>query len=159
MTPEDELLAVFDDWRRKVDDLAVWSGGEGRLHDLLPMALRPKAEEARFGVAAADFPWESLVDRLIQWNYDHPLGTAEYGETDVFEALLTAMESTRIEPIEAGIRTGAFRVTNTRETFRVMYRWDVSLEVADMYLERRARLNCSRPQGSLGEAQRLHAAG
>jgi hypothetical protein len=107
MTPEEELLAVFDDWRRRVDALAVWSGGKGRLHDLLRMAIRPRAEEARLGVAAADFPWESLVDRLIHWHYSHPLGRAQYSESDVFEALLAALESTRIEPMKAGIRAGA----------------------------------------------------
>lgn len=136
---EDELLAIFGDWRRRVDDLPVWSGGKNRLGDLLRMAMRPRAEEGRFGVAAADFPWESLVDRLIQWHYSHPLGRAQYSEDDLFEALQAALESTRIEPIEAGIRVGAFKVQRTRETFRVTYRWDVSLEVADMYLERQAR--------------------
>jgi hypothetical protein len=139
MTPGEDLLAVFDDWRQRVDALAVWSGGRGRLHDLLRMAIRPRAEEARRGVAASGLPWESLVDRLIHWHYSHPLGRAQYSESDVFEALLAALESTRIEPLEAGIRTGAFRVGRTRETFRVTYRWDVSLEVADIYLERQAR--------------------
>jgi hypothetical protein len=137
MTPEDELLAVFGDWRRRVDDLALWSGGEGRLHDLLRMAIRPRAEEARLGVVAPDFPWESLVDQV--WHYDHPLGTAEYCENDVSEALRAALESTRIEPMEAGIRAGAFRVGRASGGFRVRYRWDVSLEVADMYLERQTR--------------------
>jgi hypothetical protein len=142
MTPEDELLMVFSEWRRNVDDLAVWSGGEERLHDLLRIAILPRAEEARHGVEAVDFPWESLVDRLIQWHYSYPLGTAEYSQAHVYEALSAALESTRIEPIEAGIRAGAFRVKKTGKTgraFRVTYRWDVSLEVADMYLERQAR--------------------
>jgi hypothetical protein len=138
VTPEDELLGACDDWRRGVDDLAVWSGGESRLHDLLRMAIRHRAEEARHGVGTADFPWESLVDRLVQWHYGHSLGAADYSEADVFEALLAAAESTRIEPMEAGIRAGAFRVSRRRKGFHVMYRWDVSLEVADMYLERQA---------------------
>jgi hypothetical protein len=139
MKPEDELLAVFGDWRRKVDDLAVWSGGEDRLHDLLRMAIQPRAEGARRGVEIADFPWESLVDRVVQWHYEHPLGTAEYSATDVFKALQAALESTRIEPMEAAIRAGEFRVKKKRGSFRVTYRSDVSLEVADMYLERQTR--------------------
>jgi hypothetical protein len=136
MTPEDELLAFFDDWRRRVDGLAVWSGGEDRLHALLQMALLPRAEEARHGIAAADFPWEPLMDRMAQWHYSHPLGAAKYKETDLREALYAALEATRIEPIEAGIRAGAFQVKRRRKGFRVLYRWDVSPEVADMYLER-----------------------
>jgi|GEM_PF-5023935 hypothetical protein len=39
---------------------------------LLRMAIRPGAEQARHGVTTVDFPWESLVDRLIQWHYGHP---------------------------------------------------------------------------------------
>lgn len=138
MTPEDELLMVFSEWRRKVDDLAVWSGGEERLHDLLRIAVRPKAELARYGAEIADFPWESLVDRLIQWHYSHPLGTGEYSQAAVSEALFAALDSTRIEPMNAGIRAGAFKVKKTGGAFRVSYRWDVSPEVADMYLERQA---------------------
>jgi hypothetical protein len=156
MTPEDELLAFFDDWRRRVDGLAVWSGGEDRLHALLQMALLPRAEEARHGIAAADFPWESLVERMVQWHYAHPLGRAKYSETDVSEALLAAAESTRIEPIEAGIRTGAFQVKRRRKGFRVLYRWDVSPEVADMYLERQARPG---PAPGPTDAERQWAAG
>jgi hypothetical protein len=139
MTPEDELLAVFARWHQKVEKLAVWSGGEARLHDLLQMAVGIRAEQARHGVALMDFPWESLVDRVAQWHYDHPLGTAEYSLADVRDAVLAAVESTRVEPLEDGVRRGAFRVRKTGGGFRVRHRWDVSLEVADMYLERQAR--------------------
>jgi hypothetical protein len=136
MTPEDELLAVLTDWRRRVDSLAVWSGGEERLHDLLRAALEPRAVEAAFGVETVDFPWESLVDRMLKWHFQYPLGTAAYSEADLNEARLAAIESLRIEPMEAGIRAGAFKVKKTRAAFRVLFRWDVSLEVADAYLER-----------------------
>ena len=49
MTPENELLAVFADWRQRVDKLAVWSGGEDRLHALLSTVLEPRALEIAFG--------------------------------------------------------------------------------------------------------------
>jgi hypothetical protein len=156
MTPEDELLAFFDDWRRGVDALAVWSGGEERLHDLLQMVMLIRAEEARHGIGVADFPWESLVDRMVQWHYGHPLGKAKYSEHDVREALWAATQSTRIEPIEAGIRAGAFEVKRRRKGFRVLYRWDVSPEVADMYLERQARPG---PAPGPSDAERQWAAG
>lgn len=79
-------------------------GSPARLHDLLQMAVRLRAEQARHGVALVDFPWESLLDRVAQWHYDHPLGTAEYSLADVRDAVLAAMESTRVEPLEAGVR-------------------------------------------------------
>jgi hypothetical protein len=140
MRPEDELLGVISDWRRRVDGLAVWSGGEDRLHDLLRKAVWIRAEGARHGVEFVDFPWESLVDRLVQWHYGHPLGTADHSEADVSEAVHAALQSTRIEPLDFGIRTGAFRVRKTgKGAFRVTYRWDVALEVADAHLERQTR--------------------
>jgi hypothetical protein len=139
MTPNDELLAVFADRRRRADGLAVWAGGEDRLHALLQMALLPKAEAARRGVEMPEFPWESLADRMVQWHYAHPLGDGQYNDDDLFEALMAATEAVRIAPLEAGVRGGAFQVRKTRDAFRVTYRWDVSLEVADLYLERQAR--------------------
>lgn len=136
MTPEDELLAVFASWRRRVDELAVWSAGGQRLHHLLQMAIARRAAETKFGVVAIGFPWESLMDRVLEWHYRYPLGTGECTEAAVDDAVYAAMQSLRIEPMEASIRTGAFRVKKTREAFRIVYRWDVSFEVADMYLER-----------------------
>ena len=139
MTPEDEVLAVFARWHHEVEQLAVWSGGEARLHDLLRTAVGIRAEQARHGVAVMDFPWESLVDRVAQWHYDHPLGTAEYSPADVHDAVSAAVKLTRVEPLEDGVRRGAFMVRRTGGGFRLRYPWDVSLEVADMYLERQAR--------------------
>ena len=92
MTPEDEVLAVFARWHHEVEQLAVWSGGEARLHDLLRTAVGIRAEQARHGVAVMDFPWESLVDRVAQWHYDHPLGTAEYSPADVHDAVSAAVK-------------------------------------------------------------------
>lgn len=156
MTPEGELLAVFARWHQRVGKLAVWSGGEARLHDLLQMAVRLRAEQARHGVAFVDFPWESLLDRVAQWHYDYPLGAAEYSLADIRDVVLAAVESTRVEPLEDGVRRGAFRVGRISGGFRVRYRWDVSLEVADMYLERQARPG---PLPGPTEAERQWAAG
>ena len=106
MTPEGELLAVFARWHQRVGKLAVWSGGEARLHDLLQMAVRLRAEQARHGVAFVDFPWESLLDRVAQWHYDYPLGAAEYSLADIRDVVLAAVESTRVEPLEDGVPQG-----------------------------------------------------
>lgn len=124
MTPEDEVLAVFARWHHEVEQLAVWSGGEARLHDLLRTAVGIRAEQARHGVAVMDFPWESLVDRVAQWHYDHPLGTAEYSPADVHDAVSAAVKSTRVEPLEDGVRRGAFMVRRTGGGFRLRYPWD-----------------------------------
>jgi hypothetical protein len=157
MTPRDELLAVFDRWHRKVDGLRVWSGGESRLHDLLLMAVWPRTEGARRGVEVVDFPWETLVDRVSQWHFDHAFGTGEYSLIDVRDAVQAASESTRVEPLERAIQADAFQVRKTGGAFRVTYRWDVSLEVADMYLERQVGPAVGRGQAP-GHLQRLSVA-
>lgn len=141
MTPESELLEIFAGYRRRVDELAVWSADATRVHALLQMATRPRAESLRRGLDLGDFPWETLIDLMLEWHYSHPEGTNDCLEKDVFDALLLATVFTRIVPLESGIRTGVFRVRRTGNDFRVLHRWDIAPEVADLYLERNSRVH------------------
>ncbi|UOZ07722.1 hypothetical protein [Amycolatopsis sp. WQ 127309] len=138
MTPEAELLEIIADYQRQVDDLAIWSMDATRVHALLQMAVRPRAESFRHGVNFTEFPWETLVDILPGWHYDQPLGEKSIAEGEVFDALRLALKFTRIIPLEIGIRTGAYRVRKTGNEFRVIHQWNVAPEVADLYLEQRS---------------------
>jgi len=138
MTPEAELLEIIASYRRNVDNLAIWSTNATRIHALLEMAIRPRAESFRRGIEISDFPWETLVDLVLEWHFDHPPGDREVVDEDVYDALGLALKFTRITPLEAAIRTGAYRIRKTGNDFRVRYQWNMAPEVADLYLERRS---------------------
>ncbi|MEU0797829.1 hypothetical protein ABZ342_47850 [Amycolatopsis sp. NPDC005961] len=138
MTPEAELLEIIASYQRHVDDLAIWSTNSTRVHALLEVALRPRAESFRRGLEVIDFPWETLIDLVLEWHYAHPSGDREVVDQDVFNALDLALKFTRITPLEVAIRTGAYRIRKTGNDFRVHYQWNMAPEVADLYLERRS---------------------
>ncbi|WP_156161567.1 hypothetical protein [Nocardia vulneris] len=139
MTPEAELLDVIVRFRQQVDRLSVWKAGHDRLHALLRMALLPRAESARRGLEVMDFPWESLVELMVRWHFDHPLGDEICHEADVYKALELATQFMRLDPLETAIRAGTYRIRKNSGAFKLSYQWDMAPEVADMYLERKLR--------------------
>ncbi|MFI7666846.1 hypothetical protein [Nocardia sp. NPDC049526] len=139
MTPEAELLDIIEDYRKKIDRLTIWRTGPDRLQSLLRIAVRPRAEMARHNRDSTDFPWESLVEIMIEWHYKYPIGSAQCNEDDAFEALMLAMSFMRLDPLRAAVRVGGYRVRRNSGAFRVTHKWDMGAEVADMMLERQAR--------------------
>jgi hypothetical protein len=80
-----------------------------------------------------------LLDFLISWHFKHPIGSGLCQEEEVSNAVRAAVEATRLESLAAALRAQAYKVRKTGGTkFRVSYKWDMGLEVADMYLERQA---------------------
>ncbi|MEU9637621.1 hypothetical protein AB0D80_25095 [Streptomyces tendae] len=139
MTPEQELRGLISDWRKQVDRLPIWSTGEERLHALMTQALSVKASFARNRVDFPEFSWEMLLDLLISWHFKYPIGCEPCYENDVSNAVKAAVEATRLESLDTALRAQAYRVRKTGSTkFRVSYKWDMGLEVADLYLERQA---------------------
>ncbi|MFI8216263.1 hypothetical protein [Streptomyces sp. NPDC085932] len=139
VTPEQELRGLISDWRKQVDQLPIWSTGEERLHALMSQALSVKASFARNRVDFPEFSWEMLLDFLISWHFKHPIGSEPCYEDDVSNAVKAAVEATRLESLDAALRAQAYRVRKTGGTkFRVSYKWNMGLEVADLYLERQA---------------------
>ncbi|MEU7597655.1 hypothetical protein AB0B79_32175 [Streptomyces sp. NPDC039022] len=137
MTPEQELKDLISGWREQVDRLPIWSAGEERLHALMSEALAIKAGTARIGATFPELSWDALLDFLISWHFKHPIGSSPCREEDVSNAVSAAMTAMRIEPLAAALRAQAYRVRKTGGTkFRVSYKWDMGLEVADMFLER-----------------------
>ncbi|MER7679964.1 hypothetical protein [Streptomyces sp. NPDC096934] len=135
MTPEQELKVLISDWRQQVDRLPIWSAGEERLHALMSAVLGIKAGAAR----NAELPWDILLDFLISWHFKHPIGNDPCRDEDVLSAVTSAIAAVRLEPLAAALRAQAYRVRKTGGTkFRVSYKWDMGLEVADAYLERQA---------------------
>jgi hypothetical protein len=139
VTPEQELKDLISGWREQVDRLSIWSAGEDRLHALMSAALEIRASAARNGVGFPQFSWEAFLDFLLSWHFKHPIGQGPCREDDVSAAVHAAMTAMRLEPLSAALRAGAYRVRKTGGVkFRVSYKWDMGLEVADMYLERQA---------------------
>jgi hypothetical protein len=139
MTPEQELMGLIADWREQVDRLSIWSAGEDRLHALMSATLGIKAGAAQEGAASSQVPWEVLLDFLISWHFKHPIGNEPCREEDVASAITAAISAVRLESLASALRAQAYRVRKTGGTkFRVSYKWDMGLEVADMYLERQA---------------------
>jgi hypothetical protein len=139
LTPEEELRNLISDWREQVDRLPIWSAGEERLHALVSRAISIKASTARNGIVYPEFSWDALIDFLISWHFKHKFGTGPCHEEDVSDAVSAAMTAMRLEPLAAALRVQAYRVRKTGDAkFRVSFRWDMGLEVADMHLERRA---------------------
>ncbi|MFD4697759.1 hypothetical protein [Streptomyces niveus] len=139
MTPEEELKGLISDWRKQVERLPIWSAGEERLHALIHRALSIKASTARVGATFPDLSWDALIDFLISWHFKSPIGSGPCYEEDVENAVSSAMMAMRLEPLTAALRARAYKVRKTGGTkFRVSFRWDMGLEVADMHLERQA---------------------
>lgn len=139
MTPEEELKGLISDWREQVDRLPIWSVGEERLHALIHRALTIRASAAQAGVTFPDLPWDALIEFLISWHFKYPIGSDPCYEEDVENAVRSAMVAMRLEPLAAALRVRAYKVSKTGgTTFRVAFRWDMGLEVADMHLERQA---------------------
>jgi hypothetical protein len=102
-------------------------------------ALSIRATTARIGITYPEFSWDALIDFLISWHFKHPIGTSHCCEEDVSDAVGAAMTAMRLEPLAAALRAQAYRVRKTGSSeFRVSFKWDMGLEVADMYLERQA---------------------
>ncbi|MBF4997422.1 hypothetical protein IRT45_09650, partial [Nocardia sp. BSTN01] len=139
MTPEAELLDIIAGFRRQVGELSVWSAGPERLHALLITAITPRAEAARRGTEISGFPWESFVELLVKWHFDNPIGSSACREGDVMEAMQLAIKFMRIDPIGTALRVGGYKVRRNGGAFRISYRWDMSAEAADLYLERSVR--------------------
>ncbi|MFG3545479.1 hypothetical protein [Streptomyces clavifer] len=88
-------------------------------------------------MAYPEFSWDALIDFLISWHFKHEFGTGPCYEEDVSDAVSAAMTAMRLEPLAAALRVQAYRVRKTGDAkFRVSFRWDMGLEVADMHLER-----------------------
>ncbi|MGI5527098.1 hypothetical protein ACQEVX_06600 [Streptomyces syringium] len=139
MTPEQELRDLIWDWRKQVDQLPIWSSGEERLHALTHKALSIKASFSRNRATFPEFSWEMLLDFLMSWHFKYPIGSGPCIDEDVSNAVQAALEATRLEPLDAALRAQAYRVRKTGGVnFRVSYKWDMGLEVADLYLERQA---------------------
>jgi len=139
VTPEQELRDLISDWRKQVDQLPIWSAGEERLHALMSTALSVRASFARNRVEFPEFSWDMLLDFLITWHFKHPIGSDSCREEDASDAVRAAVEATRLESLDAALRAQAYRVRKTGGTkFRVSYKWNMGLEVADLYLERQA---------------------
>lgn len=130
---------LISDWREQVNRLPIWSAGEERLHALMSAALGIRAAAARNGVAFPQLPWDALLDFLITWHFKHAVGSDPCREEDVSNAVSAAITAMRLESLSAALRAQAYRVRKTGGAkFRVSYKWDMGLEVADMYLERQA---------------------
>ncbi|MFF7194114.1 hypothetical protein ACFZAM_10445 [Streptomyces sp. NPDC008079] len=138
MTPEQELIELVSDWRNHVDQLPIWSAGEERLHALMSAVLGGKIAVAERGVDFPEFSWEVLLDYLLSWHFRHPFGDEPCTEEGVHDAVFAAMQAMRFESLSAALQIGAYRVRKTGNNFRVTYKWDMGLEVADLYLERQA---------------------
>lgn len=83
-------------------------------------------------------PWESVLAQIITWHHEFPTGGDTCTEADALDVVLAAITSQRLDLLEVGVGTGAYRVRRTGENFRLLHCWDPSVEVADMFLERRA---------------------
>lgn len=138
MKPELDLLDTIASARDQVRTLPGWVSGPDRIYDLLRTATKVRAMEISSGVTS-ELPWESVLAQLVVWHHEYPVGTGTCREEDAAEIVLAAAAAHRLDLLETGVRSGAFRVRKTGGDFRVRHSWDVSAEVADMLLEHDAR--------------------
>ncbi|GGR06553.1 hypothetical protein [Streptomyces aurantiogriseus] len=138
MKPAEELLEEISRKRSALRRHRAWSAGEGRIYALLRKAAEFRAREIDAGIQT-DVPWETLFELVIEWHHQFPLGDGDCDEEAAFEVLTFALEFSRWEQIEHGVRMGGYSVKRRGRDLRVRHAWDAALEAADMYLESRAR--------------------
>lgn len=136
--PERDLLDTIVSARDQVRSLRGWNSGPERIYELLRTATKLRAMEISAGMTT-DLSWESVLAQIVVWHHDHPVGTGTCSERDAAEIVLAAAAAQRLDLVETGVRSGTYQVRMTRENFRIRHRWNASVEVADMFLERDAR--------------------
>jgi hypothetical protein len=131
-------LDLIDRRRWAVRDLPGWRSGPDRVLTLLQGLTRLRPMEIAHGLDT-DVPWESVLDQIIMWHHEIPVGEGPCGDEEAMGICLATLEAARLDNLHDPVRAGAYEVRHRGNAFRIrQHRWNPAVEAADIFLEQAA---------------------